>query len=213
MLTFPNIEVVGEAETGEMGLELLSTLLPPTTESPLETSAVHMMIVDPFTGADATGETGWELCRTVRSRYPFLRILLVTAWGEAELLQSIRQFGVAGFFQKGGSLTSFHELLYKILAEDTDWSQSPQPISIPTVSPITQISPEFSSTDPSRDQEGLDLFQAGIARLEKQLQLPHLRELDRFILLGRRREMRAAQWVARKILPGGIGNPRNPLQD
>lgn len=211
LLNFPNSEVVGEAETGEMGLELLSTLLPPTTESPLETSAVHMVIVDPFTGADATGETGWEFCRTVRSRYPFLRILLVTAWGEAELLQSIRQLGVAGFFQKGGSLASFHELLHKILADDTDWSQSPQSVSIPTVSPITQISPEFSSTDPSRDHEGLDLFQAGIARLEEQLQLPHLRELDRFILLGRRREMRAAQWVARKILPRENRQSKKPF--
>jgi NarL family two-component system response regulator LiaR len=80
----PNLEVVGEASSGEQGLELMRTV---------DVDIVLMDLVLPgISGADAT--------REIAKRYPSVRVIILTSFlDDAHILPAIRA-GAAGYLLK-----------------------------------------------------------------------------------------------------------------
>lgn len=59
-------------------------------------SSPDVLLVDVRLGS----EDGFELCRTVHERYPQVRLLVFTAFGDAELLRAGLEAGAAGYVLK-----------------------------------------------------------------------------------------------------------------
>lgn len=80
----PDIEVVGEAETGELALALINQLHP---------SVVLMDIRLP-------GLNGIETTRRIRNRHPEVLVLVITAYEEDEYVRGAFEAGATGYLSK-----------------------------------------------------------------------------------------------------------------
>jgi DNA-binding NarL/FixJ family response regulator len=81
---YSDIEVIGEAESGELALALINQLHP---------SIVLMDIGLP-------GINGIETTRRIRERHPDVRVLVITAYEEDEYVRGALEAGAAGYLSK-----------------------------------------------------------------------------------------------------------------
>jgi DNA-binding NarL/FixJ family response regulator len=81
---FPNVEVIGEAGTGQEFLDKIETLIP---------DLVFMDIKMP-------GMTGIEATKQSVKKYPHLKIVALSMFGEEEYLQDMLDAGARGFLLK-----------------------------------------------------------------------------------------------------------------
>jgi len=98
---FPDIEVVGEADSGEA----LFSMLPAT---PADLILLDIML---------PGMGGIEVARRLRSEYPDLKILAFSADSSAEKLEAILEAGIHGFISKQyGEVTELAEAIRTVVA-------------------------------------------------------------------------------------------------
>ncbi len=202
LAAWPDVTVVAEAETAELGLELLTTLLIPaaevTVEPPAGSEAVDVLLLDLSLGLGSGGMTGLAMCQAVRSRYPSLPIVLLTASRDRLVLESARQLGVHAYCPKGLPVAELIELLRRVQGGGSDWSHLPAlPLARPVSLAIQAPPPASPLTQAGRD--GMRQMAGAIADLNRQLQTPGLTAMDRLVLEGRRRELRAAQWLVKTV--------------
>ena len=111
---YPDLEVVGEAASGEAALEIVDELYP----------AVVLLDIR------LPGMNGIETARRIRQRHPDVRVLMVTAYEDEEYVRGAFDAGAAGYLSKtapgrelveavrsvaaGGSVVQ-HELLSSLL--------------------------------------------------------------------------------------------------
>ena len=111
---YPDLEVVGEAASGEAALTLVDELRP----------AVVLLDIG------LPGMNGIETARRIRQRHPEVRVLMVTAYDDEEYVRGAFDAGAAGYLSKtapgrelveairgvaaGGSVVQ-HELLNSLL--------------------------------------------------------------------------------------------------
>ena len=81
---YSDIEVIGEAESGELALALINQLHP---------SVVLMDIRLP-------GINGIETTRRIRERHPDVRVLVITAYEEDEYVRGALEAGASGYLSK-----------------------------------------------------------------------------------------------------------------
>ena len=82
----PDIEVVGEASTGEEALARIGAAQP------------HVAVLDVRLGDDEP--SGIEVCRDVRSRHPEVACLMLTAFADDDALMASVMAGAAGYLLK-----------------------------------------------------------------------------------------------------------------
>jgi DNA-binding NarL/FixJ family response regulator len=80
----PDMEVIGEAESGELALVLINQLRP---------SVVLMDIRLP-------GINGIEMTRRIHARHPDVRVLVISAYEEDEYVRGALEAGAAGYLSK-----------------------------------------------------------------------------------------------------------------
>ena len=81
---FPKHEVVGEAENGEEGLELVLKLRPD-----LVSTDIKMPIMD-----------GLDSARLIVKSDPAAKIIMLSAMGDEDLMKSAKEIGIRVFLQK-----------------------------------------------------------------------------------------------------------------
>jgi DNA-binding NarL/FixJ family response regulator len=79
-----NILVVGEAASGEAGLEAVKTLNP------------HVVCLDVL----LPGIGGLEVLRTIRQEHPGVRVVIITGEATSEVLKEAQSLGAHGFVVK-----------------------------------------------------------------------------------------------------------------
>lgn len=84
----PDIEFCGGALSG------------PELEALLRTVSPDILLFD----VNLNGEKSFALCRRIKDRYPNIRILIVSAFGDAHLLQKSIQAGASGYALKSVSM-------------------------------------------------------------------------------------------------------------
>ena len=82
----PGLELVGQAATGDEALSRIASTRP------------DVVILDIALGE---GPNGIEVCREIRSRWPDVHCLMLTAYGDDESLFSSIMAGASGFLLKG----------------------------------------------------------------------------------------------------------------
>ena len=159
----------------------------------------------PLLGNASESLSGLGLCRQLKAEFPSLRLLLLShptdpglkeAWG----------LGVEGYCPRQGGETILMAAIQQVAAGQTSWGElsddSAGILEQPRLPPGQPQLPQsgFTST-------GMLSIERTLAAIEAQLRSAKLSVLDRLILTGRRRELKAARWVAQRLLPGSAHLP------
>lgn len=163
--------------------------------------SIDLVILDVVRSDPAGPEnSGIALIQELHRQYPDLPVLILDSLLTNQNLNAFRQLGVKGYLPKGTDPESLVNAIRQITRGDRDWV-APE---IPTLlNPVTPAAPPV----PSRTVWAQNLRLSAhrqinhqILELDAQLKSPNLSEFDRFFILGRQRELRAAGWLVNQIL-------------
>ncbi|MEQ9666888.1 DUF3685 domain-containing protein [Coleofasciculus sp. G2-EDA-02] len=184
LAAFADLEVVAEVDTATAALERLTTLLPQ--------EQVNLIILDLALGRSLGSPlTGLSLCQQLKTDYPDLPILLLSAPSEPNQLAAAKGLGVEGYCAKGCAITLIVEAIGQVKAGQSYWQMLPIPThSLPPPRWHNQLR-----------QSGLQQIEAALRQVTAQLQQGNLSRLDWLFWTGRRRELLTARWIVNQLLP------------
>ncbi|MEQ9485384.1 DUF3685 domain-containing protein [Coleofasciculus sp. F4-SAH-05] len=181
---FADLDIVAEVDTATVALERLISLLPQ--------ERVNLIILDLALGRSLGSPlTGLSLCQQLKTDYPNLPILLLTAPSEFNQLTAAKRLGVEGYCAKGCAISLIVEAIRQVKAGESYWQMLPTPAnSLPPPRWHTQLR-----------QSGLQQIEAALKQVTAQLQQGNLSRLDWLFWTGRRRELLTARWLVNQLLP------------
>ncbi len=222
---FSDLQVVGEADTGMAALELLSTLQGeqavdlvvlelalgrsnPSTElnrTPLNLRLENNLQppnLQPSTfqlanlQASSRFLSGLQLCRQLKTDFPNLPVLLLTAQSEPAELAAAQELGIEGYCVKGSAITLLVQVMRQVISGQSSWQ------TLPALEQTSSVRPP--SWHGKIRTYGLRHIEDELALVTQQLQNPKLSNLDWLFWSGRRRELLAARWVVNQLLPTDV---------
>ena len=208
---FADLQVAAEAETGVDALQLLQRLLgQPLSEPDRKTSAdsveangdstpgLDLVILDLGLGeGDSTQIPGLKLCQQIRTQFPQLPILVLSAHSEPVLQAAALQAGATGYGLRGMPVRTLAQLIRQVALGAG--RQIPPEIAGQSASP--PIQPDLLSVIRIRlRMSGLQQIEATMAEVLAEQQSPSLSPLYRLVLEGRYRELRAARGLLNRLL-------------
>ena len=181
---FPDLQIVAEADTGVTALNILSE----------SENAIDLVILELSIGRNPN-QSGLTLCQRLKTNYPYLPILLLTAESEPSLLMAAKAFGVEGYCAKGCEIAAIVQAIRQLMTGESYWSSN-----LPEL--ITPVRPP--SWHHKMRSQGLRQIEEALAQVTQSLQNPKLSNLDWLFWSGRRRELLAARWVVNQLLPTDV---------
>jgi DNA-binding NarL/FixJ family response regulator len=189
--SFPDLQVVAQADTGTAALELLRTLQ--------GEDAVDLVILElALDQSNPNDLSGLALCQQLKADYPNLPVLLLTGESEPAQLVAAQESGIEGYCPKGCPIAQIVQAIRQLVAGQSFWSPLPTPLTTPT----SAVRPP--SWHLKLRQSSLRQIEDELARVRQQLQNPNLSNLDWLFWSGRRRELLAARWVVNQLLPTDV---------
>jgi DNA-binding NarL/FixJ family response regulator len=218
---YADLQIVAEADSYATALQVLQSRQ--TSEAAIDLVLLNLAIE---ASISAQG-TGLALCRQLKAQYPTLPILLLSAVPEPPLLAAAFQIGVEGYCPKGTAIADFANIIRRVATGQTAWDEGMQVIAqaVTRTQPVTLSSNRTSAeagTVPigflaswryNTKQSGLQQIDTALATINAQLAQTDLTVLERLVLTGQRRELRAARWVVNRLLqssPPPAGEPASP---
>ncbi|MCU0517267.1 MAG: DUF3685 domain-containing protein [Oscillatoria sp. Prado101] len=216
---FGDLQVVAEAQDGRELLQRLGELLAQSKAGHKEQApnaapapphlGVDLVILELASARQGQGSlSGPALCLHLSAHYPQVPVLLLTCVTEPALLKAAQQAGVKGYCPKGTAPADLIAAIRQVAGGQTYWGQLPaQGRKLP------EFNTELSALNPlalvrrNLPQSGLRHIEAAIAGVSAELQNPALNVLDRAVLSGRRRELRAARWIVNTLLAAPDAQP------
>ena len=190
---FPDLQIVAEADTGVTALNILSE----------SENAIDLVILELSIGRNPN-QSGLTLCQRLKTNYPYLPILLLTAESEPSLLMAAKAFGVEGYCAKGCEIAAIVQAIRQLMTGESYW-----PSDLPVL--ITPVRPP--SWHHKMRSQGLRQIEDTLAQVTQSLQNPKLSTLDWLFWSGRRRELLAARWVVNQLLPTDVIVVEHGLSD
>lgn len=184
--SYSDFQIIAEADTVSNALLILADR--PDSE-PIKLAILEVSI----------GTSAWELCQQLKQASPQLLILLFSARIDPAELINLQELGIEGYCPKGTSITELIEIIQQLLAGNFHWQ--------PALTVNNQ--PRSASLIFKIRQSGLQQIEKALAEVERGLRNSQITALDGIFLSGQRRELLAARWVVRKILP--VKSPRKSL--
>ena len=181
---FPDLQIVAQADTGVTALNILSE----------SENAIDLVILELSIGRNPN-QSGLTLCQRLKTNYPYLPILLLTAESEPSLLMAAKAFGVEGYCAKGCEIAAIVQAIRQLMRGESYWLSN-----LPVL--ITPVRPP--SWHHKMRSQGLRQIEDTLAQVTQSLQNPKLSTLDWLFWSGRRRELLAARWVVNQLLPTDV---------
>jgi len=147
LLAVEDIELVGEARSGEEGLELCDTLQP------------DVILMD----MRMPGMDGIQTTQLVRERYPEVQVLALTSFEEEEMIQEVMQAGAIGYLQKGISVDELADAIRAAQAGKPTLSPEAFDVLVQGSTSQSQI-PDFDLTE--RELQVLEMLVQGLSNTE-----------------------------------------------
>ncbi len=188
---FPDLQVVAEADTVAVALNLLDAL---QRQNGVDLIVLEMLL-DRSNSHDLSG---LSLCQRLKAEYPNLPVLLLTAQSEPDQLVAAKESGIEGYCAKRCSIPQIIQAMRQLVAGQFSWPMLP---TLPPALTKTVGSPSWPS---KLRLHGLQQIEATLAQVTQQLQNPNLSNLDWLFWSGRRRELLAARWVVNQLLPSDV---------
>lgn len=190
---FPDLQVVAEAPSCGDAWQILANAPP-----------VDLAILDLGLGSSTPSEmTGLELCQQLKTQYPHLSVLLLSSLKEPVLLAAARQMGVEGYCPKGIAVSELVDVIRLVGAGESYWH--PQlgsgEVTPPLPSPRSKTQGGLLPSLLNNIRlSGLRQIEAALNDVTAQLESSKLSLLDRAILAGHQRELKAARTLVKKLL-------------
>ena len=147
LLAVEDVELVGEARSGEEALNLCETLHP------------DVILMD----MRMPGMDGIQTTQLIRQRYPEIQILVLTSFEEEEMIQQAMQAGAIGYLQKGISVDELADAIRSAHAGKP--TLSPEAFHVLVQSSVSQPQkPDFDLTE--RELQVLEMLVHGLSNIE-----------------------------------------------
>lgn len=196
-----DFEVVGEASDSPEALAQLEGSAASTSwdeadsnETPPSQPQVDLVVLDLGLGQGEPEQIpGLRLCEMIKSRYPALPVLVLSAGDEPVLRVAADQMGADGFGLRGMPVQELAQLLKSLV-------NGPQPDEIPAV--VAPPSPPNPLTRLRRGlrQEALGQIEAAMEEILQEQQRGRTSPWNEAVQAGRYRELRAARWLVNRLL-------------
>jgi DNA-binding NarL/FixJ family response regulator len=196
---FADLAVVADAD----GAAALQSLVPNHDRSVGQ--SVDLVILA-LMGTASAGETqGLTLCQQITAQFPDLPVLMLSDRPEPVLQAAAQQAGAIGYCPKALEVGALVQVIRQAAAGQSCWLavEPPSPAAISAASdadaaaaltsPLTVLRRNLRSA-------GIQRIEAALAAVTAQFQNPDLSALDRAVLAGRRRELRASRWLVNRLL-------------
>jgi NarL family two-component system response regulator LiaR len=146
LLAFDDIEVVGEAQSGEEALDLCGQVEP---------DVVLMDMMMP-------GMDGVETTRALREKYPNVKVLALTSFHGGELVRGAMQAGAVGYLLKGVSMDELAEAIRAAHADRPTLAAEAVQALVQAGQPSDKLGDDLTS----REREVLALLAEGRSNAE-----------------------------------------------
>ena len=198
----PDFRVVGEADTAAAALDQISVEGWSETEGPVDEDqesapvdlAVDLVMLNLGLGqGDPAQLSGLHLCREIKSHYPALPVLVLSAGAEPVLKAAAEQMGADGFGRRDMAVQDLARLIRRVAHREP-----PLPQPSPPAKPIGPL----AALRNSLRQDALTQIQTVMAQVNAERQKRPSLWADA-VLAGRHRELRAASWLVNRLLGPG----------
>lgn len=192
--TFPDLQVVAEADTGAATLDFLGK-----SEDVVDLVVLELAMND----SNSNQLSGLSLCQQLKTQYPHLPILLLTAASEPTTLLAARESGVEGYCPKGCTIALLVQAMRQVISGQSYWQLlEVEPLDRGTINDTANIRPPRWHHQVR--QQGLQQIEEALAQVIQQLQNPQLSTINWLFWNGRRRELLAARWLVNQLLPTNV---------
>ncbi|GAB4386459.1 MAG: DUF3685 domain-containing protein [Elainellaceae cyanobacterium] len=204
---FADFQIVAEAETDTAALQILADLAIDRAAAPASATGINLDLVILDISGGQGDRAGLELCRSIKNQYSTLPVLLLSRFVEPVMLAAAQRVGADGYCSRNLPTGELATVIRQVAMGQPLWLQPSQNLEISNVETATGT--PAAAPDPFRPinrvlrnlrLSGLRQIDDALARVEQQLQDLDLSDLDRAVLAGQQREMRAARWVVRQLL-------------
>jgi DNA-binding NarL/FixJ family response regulator len=138
--------------------------------------------------------------RSLKQQFPYLRILLLAATADPSLAAAW-WLGVTGAVPRSSPETVILEAIWQVASGDTVWDARLKAVALGQEIGAGAI---VRSSSPMPTWMQIDVT---LQAIEQKLRSPRTNWLDRLVLQGRRRELRASRWITQRLLPGVPDQP------
>lgn len=195
---FADLQVAVEAETGASALRTLADRM-------RSSASIDVILLDLENAGSFQSRLDLDLLRQLKTQYPNLPILLIGSLPDAIALEAM-QIGVEGYCARGSSIADLATATRQVAAGQTYWD-------LERLQSLTIVTPPERSFNPLREarqalrSSSLQQIEAALIELDNQLRSPELSLLDKAILTGQRRELKATRWVVKRVLSSSDSAP------
>lgn len=154
---------------------------------------INLVIVDLGLGTsgEPTSSSGLQLCKSIKTDFPKLPVLILSARDEPVLEAAARQVGADGYGTRSMPVRELAQLIRTVAVVSKPAKKRPQtPPQIPGPLTAMRLSMRLS---------GLDHIEKQLAKTTAALRQPRLSWLERQVLAGQQRELKAARWVTQQL--------------
>ncbi|MEM9164517.1 MAG: DUF3685 domain-containing protein, partial [Cyanobacteria bacterium P01_F01_bin.4] len=159
---------------------------------------IDLVILDMGLGEGNPNEMpGLMLCRAIKSEFPNLPVLILSAKAEPVLESAARQVGADGYGTRGMPVRDLAQLIRAVAQARP---QSPLPVATPVRPPVpSQIPGPFTAMRLSMRLSGLQQINRAMAEVQTARESGRLTWLNAQVLKGRARELKAARWLVKQL--------------
>ncbi len=207
----PDMTLVAEAENGETALQILDRQFE-AAGAESRSLPINLVLLNPGLGRlNPSQIQGLNLCRLIKSRYPSLPVLCLGDLAEPVVLAAAQQSGANGYCPKSLDASELATVIRRVATGQNIWAEqlAATPVQ-PPVAPRTMSRTPPQTPPRSRLRlapfrrrlrvSGLEQIEAALSEVAAELQNLDLSLLDRAILAGKLRELRAARWMVSGLL-------------
>ena len=205
---FSELQVVGEAQNAGAALQILASSIATSATTTRTSLRVDLVVLEINLGGSQPSQSGWQLCKQLKTLYPNLSVLLLSSLQKRTYLEAARQAGADGYCFKGTPVSELVAAIRQVACGSSYWQEGENLTSF-SYRPI-RLSPINSSLAKIRNHlrlSGLQQIDASLAEVTDLLQIPGLPLLEQAFLAGQRRELLASRWLVNQLLASPVTQP------
>ena len=180
--TFPDLVIIAQEDTAIAALGKLAQGMIPDI----------LVLEYNFIALENDSFTAPEFCQKLHQIYPQLPIFLLTSGLNNQELSIFKNLGVKGYVTKGSSLETIVYALRQVGEGKTYWELSDI---------YSEKNGWFKNALSRLAEPGKQQIETNIENITNELNREQLSYIDKLFLLGRKRELTVARWLANKIAP------------
>ncbi len=199
----PGFQIAAEASSAAEAMAIVRkcdrTQAAAFTDPTLRTQRpINLVIVDlglgiSDGGTDPVSSSGLQLCKSIKTEFPKLPVLVLSARDEPVLEAAARQVGANGYGTRGMPVRELAQLIRTVAKGPSGAMEQQRTQKTPSIpGPLTAMRLSMRLS-------GIEKIEQQIAATATELRRSRLTWLERQVLVGQMRELKAARWCMQQL--------------